>query len=71
MLHRLPSRKARNHITNLAALAFVIIGIFHLARVFNGWKAVIGGITIPMWFSWLIVFAAFYLAYQMFQMDKE
>lgn len=70
MLHRLPSKQAKYHITNVAAVCFVIIGVFHLARVFNGWEAAIGGVTIPLWFSWVAVLAAFYLAYQLFLMDR-
>ena len=71
MLHRLPSKRAKYHITNLAAILFVIIGFFHLVRVFNGWEAIIAGVSVPLWLSWVAVFVAFYLAYQMFRMDRE
>ncbi len=71
MLHRLPSKRAKYHITNLAGVCFVIIGIFHLARVFKGWEAIIAGVSIPLWVSWFAILAAFYLAYQMFQMDRN
>ena len=70
MLHRLPSKRAKNLITNIAAVCFAVIGLFHLARVFKGWEAVVGGVTIPLWASWIAVFVAFYLAYQMYRMDK-
>lgn len=71
MLHRLPSKRAKYHITNLAGILFVVIGSFHLLRVFYGWEAIIGGIMVPFWASWVAVFVAFYLAYQMFLMDRE
>lgn len=71
MLHRLPSKKAKYHITNLAAVCFAIIGVFHLVRVFKGWEAVIGGVSIPLWASSIAVLVASYLAYQLFLMDRE
>ncbi|MEK7134639.1 MAG: hypothetical protein AAB805_01640 [Patescibacteria group bacterium] len=70
MLHRLPSTSAKNTITNIAAALFASIGLFHLVRIFKGWEAVIGGVAIPLWASWLVVFVAFYLAFKMYQMDR-
>lgn len=71
MLHRLPSKKAKNRITNLTAALFVIIGVFHLIRVFHGWPASVDTFSVPLWVSWIAVFATFYLAYQLFLMDRN
>ena len=70
MLHRLPSQKTKNLLTNIAGVLFATIGSFHLLRVFYGWEAAVGNVPIPLWVSWVAVFAAFYLAYQLFLMDK-
>lgn len=71
MLHRLPTKSAKNIITNIAAACFAIIGLFHLVRVFKGWEAFVGGIAVPLWASWVAVFLAFYLAYRLYHMDKR
>lgn len=70
MLHRLPSQKAKNRITNFSAALFAFIGLVHLLRVFNGWKAYVGGWEVPVWFSWIAVLIAFYLSWKMYLMDK-
>ncbi|MAF79971.1 hypothetical protein CL629_02740 [bacterium] len=46
------------------SIIFLIIAAGHLLRVVKGWEAIIGGVAIPMWFSWGAVALAGYLAYR-------
>lgn len=50
---------------------FSIIAILHLLRIISGWQAVIGGLTIPMWASWVAVVVAGYLAYTSFNFYRK
>ena len=43
---------------NIAATIFLVIAVVHGIRIIRGWDAVIGGVTIPMWASWLAVIIA-------------
>ncbi|QQG46559.1 MAG: hypothetical protein HYY55_01795 [Candidatus Niyogibacteria bacterium] len=45
-------------------IIFALIFILHSARIIFGWSAVIGGLEIPMWVSWIAVFVAGFLIYQ-------
>ena len=51
-----------------ASLAFLIIALGHAARAIYGWDAIIGGVEIPIWFSWVAVVLAGYLAFRGFTM---
>ena len=52
----------RQHTFNqTAGVIFLVLGLLHLFRIFQGWKAVINGWTVPMGFSWAVVFVAWYL----------
>ena len=42
---------------------FLVIAVLHLLRSLFGWEAVIGGLVIPFWASWLAVLVAGFLAY--------
>jgi hypothetical protein len=37
----------------VTAALFLAISIMHLLRIMFGWEAQIGGLTIPLWVSWL------------------
>ena len=47
----------------VSSVIFLIVLVFHGLRLFYGWDASIGGWEVPMWLSWIAVFAAGYLAY--------
>ena len=49
---------------SLTGIIFTIIALLHLARVSQGWVAVIGGFTLPFWVSWTAIIVAGYLGYQ-------
>ena len=51
----------KTYITITTAV-FALIAILHLARIVYGWEAMIGGVEIPMWASWLAVLVAGILA---------
>jgi len=50
-------------LSRLAALFFAAFAVVHLIRIFQGWEAVIGGTTIPMWVSYAAVAICGLLAY--------
>ena len=37
----------------ITAVLFLVVALLHLLRVIFGWSAQIGGVTVPMWASWL------------------
>ncbi len=46
-----------------AGAIFLIIALLHAARIFYGWEAVIGGLRVPTWISWIALVISGYLAY--------
>ena len=48
--------------TIIASVIFGLVALFHV-RIFLGWPAVIGGWTVPMWFSWIGLVVAGGLSY--------
>lgn len=46
----------------IVSVFFLIVALLHLARIFYGWSAEIGGIFIPLWASWLALVVAGLLA---------
>ncbi|MBI3046669.1 MAG: hypothetical protein HYY86_04000 [Candidatus Harrisonbacteria bacterium] len=50
---------------------FFLILVLHLARIIFGWNAVIGGVSIPMWASWIAVAVAAFLLYQGYKFSKQ
>lgn len=54
----------------VASTIFLIVGVVHALRILNGWSAVIGGWSVPMWLSWLAVILTGYLAYTGFRFGK-
>lgn len=55
---------------NLIGVIFSLIFILHLARIIFGWSAVIGGLVIPMWASYIAVVASAFLLYQIYKLKK-
>lgn len=49
---------------SITGTVFLVIAVGHLLRILNGWEAVIGSFTIPVWASWIAVILAGYLSYQ-------
>ncbi len=45
---------------------FFLIAALHLLRSFYGWEVFIGGVSIPLWASWLAVIVAGFLSYTAF-----
>jgi len=77
-----PSRTIRvpkcyNNIMSIKAFystvgaVFFLIFILHLARIIFGWDAVIGGVAIPMWVSWIAAAVAAFLLYQGYKFKKQ
>lgn len=46
----------------IASILFSVIAVVHLARGLQGWEAVVAGVEIPIWASWVAVVLAGYLA---------
>jgi hypothetical protein len=47
----------------LAGAIFAVAALLHLLRLYFGWSAVLGGWTVPMWWSWFGVVITAGLAY--------
>ena len=50
---------------------FLLLTVMHLIRIFNAWDAVIAGVEIPMWMSWIAVVLAGYLAVRGYQFGRR
>ena len=50
---------------------FGVIALLHLARILAGWPAHIGTFGVPMWFSWVSVVVAGYLAVSAFRLQRR
>lgn len=55
----------------ITAILFSAIGFIHLLRVLLGWEAVVGGWTVPMWFSVVAILLTGFLAYHGFRSYKK
>ena len=53
------------------AAFFSLIGLLHLLRLVFGWEAIIGGLIVPMWASWVAILVAGYLAYEGLRLGKR
>ncbi|MDP3766368.1 MAG: hypothetical protein Q8R04_07690 [Nanoarchaeota archaeon] len=51
----------------IAAIIFGIVAILHLLRIIFSWEAAIGGFNIPLYFSYIAVVVAGYLAWNMYK----
>lgn len=47
----------------VAGVFFLLIAVGHLLRVLFGWSVNVGGLTVPMWASWLALVVIGYLAF--------
>ena len=50
---------------------FLVVAALHLARALGGWEAVIAGVEIPVWVSWVAVAIAGYLAVRGYQFGSK
>jgi hypothetical protein len=55
----------------IAGTIFGAVAILHALRLLLGWSAVIGGYTFPMWFSWVGLCVAGFLAYEGFRLSTR
>ena len=46
-----------------AGVIFFVIALLHAVRIFYGWEAVIGGLKVPTWVSWIALVISAYLSY--------
>lgn len=61
----------KNTYLKLSGVIFSVIAALHLLRVVYSWDAVIGGLVITLWASWLAVAVAGFLAYSAFSLYKK
>lgn len=52
-------------------VVFSLIAFLHLVRAIYGWEAVIGGLSVPFWASWVALVVALYLAYNSFSLARK
>ena len=69
-LNKILSKTFYSYLAYLLLLFFLIF-ILHLARIIFGWDAVIGGVAIPMWVSWIAAAVAAFLLYQGYKFKKQ
>lgn len=62
--------KMKTYVT-VSGLIFLAIAVLHALRLYYGWDAVIGGVAIPLWASWVAVIVAGALAYSAFQLAEN
>ncbi|MBI2036861.1 MAG: hypothetical protein HYT14_00675 [Candidatus Liptonbacteria bacterium] len=62
--------KGRTYLRVTGAVFFLIAAL-HLARLFYAWEAVIGGFSVPFWFSGVAAVVAGALTYQAFRLGRE
>jgi hypothetical protein len=55
----------------VTAVLFLIVALLHLLRIVFGWSAVIGGLAIPIWASWLALVVTGALAYFGFRQKPQ
>lgn len=55
----------------IAGMIFLLISVLHGLRIMYGWPAMIGGMEVPMWVSWVAIGIALYLAYIGIKMGKR
>ena len=53
------------------AIIFSVVATLHLVRVLKGWEAVVEGVPIPLWVSWVAFVIAGYLAVRGFQFSRR
>lgn len=56
--------------TRIAGLVFAVVAALHALRLVLRWDAVIGGWSVPPWFSWAALAGSGYLAYAAFRMGR-
>lgn len=54
-----------------SGVIFAIIAVVQLLRVMQGWPAVINGVSIPIWVSWIAILLAGFMAYSGFQLHNK
>ncbi|PIR85049.1 hypothetical protein COU15_02650 [Candidatus Kaiserbacteria bacterium CG10_big_fil_rev_8_21_14_0_10_45_20] len=50
----------------VASSLFLIVGLAHLVRALYGWEAIVAGVIVPVWFSWVAAVVVLYLSYRGF-----
>lgn len=54
----------------VVGVIFLLIAVLHALRLLYGWSAEIGGWMVPMWFSWVALVIAGYLAWSAFRLKR-
>ena len=60
-------QKTYNQVT---CLLFLLVGSFHILRLFLGWSVNVGGWVVPMWLSIVGEVAAGFLAWTAYKLEK-
>ncbi|QQG39517.1 MAG: hypothetical protein HYS81_03995 [Candidatus Aenigmatarchaeota archaeon] len=61
----------KQQLWTVAAVIFGLVTLLHALRLANNWAAQIGPYVIPIWFSWIAVAVAAYLAYEFWKHSGE
>jgi hypothetical protein len=49
--------------TAIASAIFAVVALVQILRIYFGWPVVIGGWSVPMWFSWIAFVVAGGMSY--------
>ena len=60
-------QKTYNQVT---CLLFLVVGAFHILRLFLGWSVNVGGWVFPMWLSIVGAVIAGFLAWSAYKLEK-
>lgn len=55
----------------LCSVIFFTIALGHVLRLVNEWEAVVGGVDVPLWASWIAVAIAGYLGVRGWQLANK
>lgn len=61
----------KNQLLMLASAIFGLIALLHLIRSIFSWPASIAGFNVPLYFSYIAVLVAGYLAWHMYNASKS
>ena len=61
----------KNQLLMLGAVIFGVVAVLHLLRSIFSWPARIANFDVPVWFSYIAVVVAGYLAWSMYGASKK
>lgn len=54
-----------------SGVIFFTVALLHAVRILYGWEAVIGGLEVPTWVSWIALVISAYLSYAGLSLGRQ